>query len=65
MYAAHHNFYANVDYRINAASIFRAEYGVFGLGGDQLVGNSYAPSAFSLPTIDTEQLFRVSLIGDF
>ncbi len=65
VYAAHHNFYANVDYRINAASIFRAEYGVFGLGGDQLVGNSYAPSAFSLPTIDTEQLFRVSLIGDF
>ena len=61
----HENFYASMDYRINASTVFRAEYGVFGLGLDAPQINPYSAAAFSLPTIDTEHLFRVSLTGDF
>jgi hypothetical protein len=61
----HHNLYGSLDYRINAATVFRAEYGVFGLGSDTPQVTPYSTSAFSLPTIDTEHLLRVSLTGDF
>ena len=61
----HYNFYASADYKISASSVFRAEYGLFGLGLDAPQINPYSATAFSLPTIDTEHLFRVSLSGDF
>ena len=61
----HDNFYASMDYKINSSTVFRAEYGVFGMGLDAPQTNPYSAAAFSLPTIDTEHLFRVSLTGDF
>ena len=64
-YNGHHNFYASFDYKLNAATVLRSEYGFFGLGGTGLVGNPYNVGTFTLPTIDTEHLFRVSLTGDF
>ncbi len=64
IYDHHSNFYASVDYKINAATVFRGEYGVFGFGTG-LAGNPYNSGVFSLPTVDTEHLFRVSLTGDF
>ncbi len=64
-YNEHHNFYASMDYRINASQVFRAEYGVFGLGFNAPQVSPYSTASFSLPTIDTEHLFRVSLTGDF
>ncbi len=64
-YGGHENFYASMDYRINASTVFRAEYGVFGLGFYAPQSNPYTVTSFSLPTIDTEHLVRVSLTGDF
>ncbi|OIO37317.1 MAG: hypothetical protein AUJ72_04765 [Candidatus Omnitrophica bacterium CG1_02_46_14] len=64
-YRGHENFYTSMDYRINASTVFRAEYGVFGLGLYAPQSNPYSAVGFSLPTIDTEHLVRVSLTGDF
>ncbi|MGH7197748.1 MAG: hypothetical protein ACREH5_03305 [Candidatus Omnitrophota bacterium] len=61
----HHNVYLSVDYKIRPDQVFRAEYGVFGLGANTPLVNPYSTSSFSLPTIDTEHLLRVSLTGDF
>ncbi len=64
----HHNFYASAQYKINPSQVLRAEYGVIGLGLDTpylpLV-TPYSATPFSLPTIDTEHLFRLSLEGEF
>ncbi len=65
VYDEHHNVYMSMDYRLNSSAIFRAEYGVFGMGSNTPQVNSYSTTSFSLPTIDTEHLFRVSLTGDF
>lgn len=64
-YRGHHNLYASMDYRLKWNAIFRAEYGVFGLGQDSPRVTPYSTAPFSLPTIDTEHLLRVSLSGDF
>ena len=64
-YEGHHNFYANVDYRINPNQLLRIEYGVFGWGTNGPDVNPYSTSSFMLPTIDIEHLLRVSLSGDF
>ncbi len=64
-YDGHHNFYASFDYQLNAATLLRGEYGVFLLSAPNIVGSPYNAGTFSLPTIDTEQLFRVSLTGEF
>lgn len=64
-YKDHHNVYVSMDYRLNSSTVFRAEYGVFGLGVDSPQVSPYSTTGFSLPTIDTEHLFRVSLTGDF
>ena len=64
-FADHYNFYTSMDYKINSATVFRAEYGVFGLGTSAPGFTPYTATALSLPTIDTEHLFRVSLTGDF
>ena len=61
----HYNFYASSDYKINSSTVFRAEYGVFGMGTNTPQVTPYSSTSFSLPTIDTEHLFRVSLSGDF
>ncbi len=64
-YDDHHNVYFSLDYRLNSATALRAEYGVFGLGLDAPQISPYSTTAFSLPTLDTEHLVRVSLTGDF
>ncbi len=64
-FADHLNAYASMDYRINAATVFRAEYGVFGFGTNTPLVTPYSTTGFTLPTIDTEHIFRVSLTGDF
>ncbi len=64
-YGAHHNVYLSMDYRLNSATVFRAEYGVFGLGANSPYDNPYTSTTFSLPTIDTEHLLRFSLDGQF
>lgn len=64
-FADHYNFYASMDYKINSATVFRTEYGVFGLGTGAPGFTPYTATALSLPTVDTEHLFRVSLTGDF
>lgn len=64
-YDGHHNFYANLDYRINAHQLLRLEYGVFGWGTNGPILSPYSTSSFMLPTIDTEHLLRASLSGDF
>jgi hypothetical protein len=64
-YGGHDNIYASLDYRLKWDAVFRAEYGVFGLGQDSPQVTPYSTVPFSLPTIDTEHLFRVSLSGDF
>jgi hypothetical protein len=64
----HHNIYFSADYLINPKTQFRAEYGVFGIGNgyeSSDVSTAYSSTTFSLPTIDTEHLFRASLSGDF
>ena len=61
----HHNVYASVDYKLSASQIFRAEYGVFGMGTQTPLVTPYSTTSFSLPTLDTEHLLRVSLTGDF
>jgi hypothetical protein len=61
----HHNFYGSFDYKINSKTVFRSEYGVFGLGTNTPQVTPYSVTSFSLPTIDTEHLFRVSLTGEF
>jgi len=61
----HYNFYTSMDYKINSAMVFRTEYGVFGLSTGASNFTPYTATALSLPTIDTEHLFRVSLTGDF
>lgn len=64
-YNDHHNVYVSGDYKINASTVFRAEYGVFGLGNNAVLDNPYSVTGFSLPTLDTEHLLRLYLIGDF
>ncbi len=64
-YGGHDNFYASLDYKLKWNAIFRAEYGVFGLGKDSPMVTPYSTVPFSFPTIDTEHLLRVSLTGDF
>ncbi len=61
----HHNLYTSLDYRINSSTVFRSEYGVFGMGANTPLVTPYSVTTFSLPTLDTEHLFRVSLNGDF
>ena len=61
----HHNVYGSLDYKLNSATVFRAEYGVFGMGTNTPLVTPYSTTGFSLPTLDTEHLFRVSLTGDF
>ncbi|HTL70292.1 MAG TPA: hypothetical protein VL404_03275 [Candidatus Eisenbacteria bacterium] len=64
-FRGHHNVYLSMDWRLNSKTVFRAEYGVFGLGSDSPLVTPYSATAFSLPTLDTEHLLRVSLTGDF
>lgn len=64
-YRSHNNFYAGMDYHINLVTLLRAEYGVFGFGKSTPHASPYSATSFSLPTIDTEHLFRLSLTGDF
>ncbi len=64
-YQDHHNVYLSMDYKLNSNNVFRAEYGVFGLGSNAGVSNPYSVSSFTLPTLDTEHLLRLSLNGDF
>ena len=64
----HHNVYAAVKYRIRPAMALNLEFGVFGetFGRESAKPlNPFSISEFSLPTIDTEHLFRFSLEGDF
>ncbi len=63
-YRGHHNIYGSMDYHLSSAAVFRAEYGVFGFGSDS-PGSAYSISPFSLPTLDTEHLLRLSLSGEF
>ena len=58
-FADHYNFYASMDYKINSATVFRTEYGAFGLSTNTPDVTPYTATALSLPTIDTEHLFRV------
>ena len=60
----HHNFYVSFDYNLTKATLLRGEYGVFGLDANN-AGNPYNAGVFSLPTVDTEHLFRLSLAGEF
>lgn len=64
-YAGHHNFYASCDWRLNSRAVLRAEYGVFGLGARSSLVTPYSTGGFSLPTLDTEHLLRLSMNGDF
>ncbi len=64
IYDSHHNFYTSFDYKLTAASTLRGEYGVFGFAPG-LNGNPYNAGTFSLPTVDTEHLFRITLTGEF
>ena len=64
-YRGHHNVYASMDYRRNKGMIWRAEYGVFGLGDNTPLVTPYSVTTFSLPTIDTEHILRLSLTGEF
>jgi hypothetical protein len=64
-FRSHHNVYASVDYRLHPSQVLKAEYGVFGLGVDAPQVSPYSTTSFSLPTIDTEHIFRLSLTGDF
>jgi hypothetical protein len=63
-YVDHHNFYSRLRYRINTSTHLNMEYGVFGRtfyeGSDALPASEYEASTFSLPTLDTEHLFRMS-----
>ncbi len=61
----HHNLYGSFDYKINSSTVFRSEYGAFGLGTSAPQVTPYSVTSFSLPTVDTEHLFRVSLTGEF
>lgn len=63
--AEHHNFYGSFDYKLNSSTVFRSEYGVFGLGFNSPKVTPYSTESFSLPTLDTEHLLRVSLTGEF
>jgi hypothetical protein len=64
-----HNFYTRLRYRINSNAVLTMEYGVFGQtfyeGSDALPVSAYSVTTFSLPTVDTEHLFRLSLDGEF
>ncbi|MBI3252408.1 MAG: hypothetical protein HYZ52_03705 [Candidatus Omnitrophica bacterium] len=64
-YRDHHNVYFSMDYRLNSSAVFRAEYGVFGMGSNTPLTGPYNTTSFSLPTIDTEHLLRLYLEGDF
>lgn len=64
-YRGHDNLYFSADYRLSPSQTFRAEYGLFGLGLDSPLVTPYSTNTFSLPTIDTEHLLRVSLVGEF
>ena len=64
-YRGHDNVYASMGYRASAGMVWRAEYGVFGLGDNTPLVTPYSTSTFSLPTIDTEHIFRLSLTGEF
>ncbi len=64
-----HNIYTRLRYRINTNTRLTMEYGVFGQtfyeGSDALPVSAYSVTTFSLPTVDTEHLFRFSLDGEF
>lgn len=67
-YRDHHNVYANLRYKIKPSMYLKVMFGVFG----ETVGsgfarplNPFSVSELSLPTIDTEHLFRVCLEGTF
>lgn len=66
---SHHNIYSRLKYRINSSTVLTMEYGVFGQtfyeGSEAFPASAYAVTTFSLPTVDTEHLFRVSLDGEF
>ncbi len=64
-FRGHHNVYASVDWKLRNSTVLRAEYGVFGLGYDSPQVTPYSATSFALPTLDAEQLLRVSLTGDF
>ncbi|MCA9395621.1 MAG: hypothetical protein KC649_00505, partial [Candidatus Omnitrophica bacterium] len=67
----HHNIYGILKYKINPSSVLTMEYGVFGdnlynnEGSLALPASQYAVTTFSLPTLDTEHLFRIRLEGEF
>ena len=67
----HHNVYASMKYQVNPHAMLIFTYGVFGETVYDIEGhgsrylNPFSVSEFSLPTVDTEHLFRVSLEGDF
>ncbi len=65
VFGGHHNVYLSMDYKVRPDTVFRTEYGVFGMGTETPLVTPYSTTAFSLPTIDTEHIFRVSLTGDF
>ncbi|MFT5207902.1 MAG: hypothetical protein ACI9CF_001663 [Candidatus Omnitrophota bacterium] len=66
---SHHNVYGRLKLQLNQNAFLNMEYGVFGntlYGGSSAVPiNAFAVTNFSLPTIDTEHLLRVSLEGEF
>ncbi len=71
-FEGHHNIYASLDYKVSPHQLLKMEYGVFGIGGGLssntgglVTTQTYSPISFSLPTIDTEHLFRLSLTGEF
>lgn len=68
-YDSHHNVYGVLKYRVNSQTFLLMEYGVFGKtfyeGSEALPVSPFAVTTFSLPTIDTEHLFRLSLEGEF
>ena len=65
----HHNVYGILKYEINPNTKLNIEYGMFGKtlyeGSAAVPINPFAVTTFSLPTIDTEHLVRVSLEGEF
>lgn len=64
-YRGHHNVYFLANYRRNQGMVWRAEYGVFGMGDNAPLVTPYSVTTFSLPTLDTEHILRLSLTGEF
>ena len=65
VYEGHHNVYFSADYQIRPDTVLRGEYGMFGLGSATPIVTPYAVTTFTLPTLDTEHLFRLTLTGEF